>query len=67
MQLTSVPPLRRTTLQTWITDTLEAGRSPSTARIRQQAVRRYAACRCRRAAVGCGAPPKPGRRSPADV
>jgi site-specific recombinase XerD len=38
-----LPPLRRTTLQTWITDMLNAGRSPSTARIRQQAVRRYAA------------------------
>lgn len=35
--------MRRTTLQTWITTMLEAGRSPSTARIRQQAVRRYAA------------------------
>jgi integrase len=38
-----MPPMRRTTLQTWITDMLDAGRSPSTARIRQQAVRRYAA------------------------
>ena len=38
-----LPPMRRTTLQTWITDMLGAGRSPSTARIRQQAVRRYAA------------------------
>ena len=38
-----VPPMCRTTLQTWITDLLDAGRSPSTARIRQQAVRRYAA------------------------
>lgn len=37
-----MPPMRRTTLQTWITDMLNAGRSPSTARIRQQAVRRYA-------------------------
>lgn len=35
--------MRRTSLQTWITDILDAGRSPSTARIRQQAVRRYAA------------------------
>jgi integrase len=38
-----LPPMRRTKLQTWITDMLGAGRSPSTARIRQQAVRRYAA------------------------
>jgi hypothetical protein len=38
-----LPPMRRTTLQTWITDMLCLGRSPSTARIRQQAVRRYAA------------------------
>ncbi|WP_460714992.1 tyrosine-type recombinase/integrase [Nocardioides dilutus] len=38
-----LPPLRRTSLQTWITDMLHTGRSPSTARIRQQAVRRYAA------------------------
>jgi site-specific recombinase XerD len=38
-----LPPMRRTSLQTWITDMLTAGRSPSTARIRQQAVRRYAA------------------------
>lgn len=28
------PPKRRTTLQTWITDMLHDGRSPSTARIR---------------------------------
>lgn len=35
--------MRRTTLQTWITHVLDAGRSPSTARIRQQAVSRYAA------------------------
>ena len=38
-----LPPMRRTSLQTWITTMLAAGRSPSTARIRQQAVRRYAA------------------------
>jgi site-specific recombinase XerD len=38
-----LPPMRRTSLQNWITDMLNAGRSPSTARIRQQAVRRYAA------------------------
>lgn len=38
-----LPPMRRTSLQTWITDMLDDGRSPSTARIRQQAVRRYAA------------------------
>lgn len=38
-----LPPMRRTSLQTWITDLLGTGRSPSTARIRQQAVRRYAA------------------------
>jgi site-specific recombinase XerD len=37
-----LPPMRRTTLQTWITAMLDSGRSPSTARIRQQAVRRYA-------------------------
>lgn len=37
-----MPPMRRTSLQTWITDMLDTGRSPSTARIRQQAVRRYA-------------------------
>lgn len=35
--------MRRTTLQTWITDMLDSGQSPSTARSRQQAVRRYAA------------------------
>ena len=34
--------MRRTGLQTWITDMLGTGRSPSTARIRHQAVRRYA-------------------------
>ena len=38
-----LPPMLRTSLQTWITDMLHTGRSPSTARIRQQAVRRYAA------------------------
>lgn len=32
-----LPPIRRTSLQTWITDMLGAGHSPSTARIRQQA------------------------------
>lgn len=35
--------MRRTTLQTWIAGMLATGRSPSTARIRQQAVRRYTA------------------------
>lgn len=30
-----LPPMRRTSLQTWITTMLDAGRSPSTARIRQ--------------------------------
>jgi len=38
-----LPPMRRISLQTWITTMLDTGRSPSTARIRQQAARRYAA------------------------
>lgn len=54
--------MRRTTLQTWITDLLEAGRSPSTARIRHQAVRRYSAWLV---AVGhLDAPPFQGMNGP---
>jgi integrase len=36
-------PLDRTTLQRWVTHLLDAGAEPATARIRQQAVRRFAA------------------------
>lgn len=42
-QTHDLAPMRRITLQTWIAQMLEAGRSPATAYIRQQAVRRYAA------------------------
>lgn len=57
-----VPPMRRTSLQTWITSILEAGRAPGTARLRQQAIRRYAAWL---AAVGhLDAPPFQGLSSP---
>lgn len=57
-----LPPMRRTSLQTWITSILEAGRAPGTARLRQQAVRRYAAWLT---AVGhLDAPPFQGMSSP---
>ncbi|MGC2679656.1 MAG: tyrosine-type recombinase/integrase, partial [Mycobacterium sp.] len=36
-------PLERTTLQRWVTHLLDQGAEPATARIRQQAVRRFAA------------------------
>lgn len=57
-----VPPMRRTSLQTWTTSILEAGRAPGTARLRQRAVRRYAAWLT---AVGhCDARPFEGMSSP---
>ena len=59
-----LPPMRRAMLQTWITDMLCSGRSPSTARLRQQAVRRYAAWLLASAAKGSTAPPS-GSPTPA--
>ena len=37
------PPMSRAALNQWVTDMLDAGAAPGTARIRQQAVRRFAA------------------------
>lgn len=40
---TGEPPLARTTMTTWMSDMLEAGAAPGSARIRQLAVRRFVA------------------------
>lgn len=40
---TGRPPLARTTMTTWMSDMLEAGAAPGSARIRQLAVRRFVA------------------------